>query len=74
MSVKNPAGLSVPIAQAGEQGVVLGRLDLVFEKTEGWTLVESNGKLQPLTANVSEDPAMKTLLERWLAPIPTSAH
>ncbi|HOF87468.1 MAG TPA: metallophosphatase [Armatimonadota bacterium] len=68
--VKNPAGISVPIAQAGEQGVMLGRLDLVFEKAEGWALAESSGRLQPLTANIPEEPAMKALLQRWLAPEP----
>src|SRR5574340_333004 len=37
--VAAPDGTLVPIAQAGEHGVVLGRLDLTFEKTDqGWKL------------------------------------
>jgi len=39
--VRNPAGIEVPIVQAGEHGVVLGRFDLTFRKIEDWRLVHS---------------------------------
>lgn len=68
LKVKNPAGVEVPIVQAGEQGVMLGRLDLVFEKGDGWKLVEATGGLQPMTADIPDDAAIKALLERWLTP------
>jgi 2',3'-cyclic-nucleotide 2'-phosphodiesterase (5'-nucleotidase family) len=70
LAVKNPAGIVVPIVQAGEQGVMLGRLDLVFEKGEGWKLQQYTGKLQPMNAEIPDDPTIKTLLDRWLAPAP----
>jgi 2',3'-cyclic-nucleotide 2'-phosphodiesterase (5'-nucleotidase family) len=62
----------VPIVQAGEQGVWLGRLDLTFEKGAIWKLVDYTGKLIPVDKTVPDDPAMKALLDRWLAPAKTS--
>ncbi|MHB9022881.1 MAG: bifunctional metallophosphatase/5'-nucleotidase [Armatimonadota bacterium] len=67
--VKNPQGIGVPIVQAGAYGVVLGQLDLTFEKEEtGWRLTQSAGKLIPLDKSIPEDAAIKDLLDRWLQP------
>jgi 2',3'-cyclic-nucleotide 2'-phosphodiesterase (5'-nucleotidase family) len=66
--VKNPLGREVPIAQAGELGVVVGRLDLTFEHGEGWRLTEARGELIPIDESFPEDPAVKALLEPYLAP------
>lgn len=68
LAAKNPAGAVVPIVQAGEQGVMLGRLDLVFEKGDGWKLRQYTGKLQPMTPDIPDDPAITQLLDRWLTP------
>lgn len=62
--VHNPQGVQVPIVQAGAYGVCLGRLDLTFEKTDGWHLVKSTGELIPVDAKVQEDPLIKQLLEQ----------
>jgi 2',3'-cyclic-nucleotide 2'-phosphodiesterase (5'-nucleotidase family) len=66
--VANPQGVQVPIVQAGAYGVCLGRLDLTFEKTDGWHLTQTVGKLIPVDAKVPEDPLIKRLLEPWIAP------
>jgi 2',3'-cyclic-nucleotide 2'-phosphodiesterase (5'-nucleotidase family) len=66
--VENPLGRDVPIAQAGELGVVLGRLDLTFEQGEEWRLIEAWGKLIPIDESFAEDAAVKALLEPYLAP------
>jgi 2',3'-cyclic-nucleotide 2'-phosphodiesterase (5'-nucleotidase family) len=66
--VKNPLGREVPIAQAGELGVVLGRLDLTFEHGEGWRLTEAKAELIPIDESLPEDPAVKALLGPYLAP------
>ena len=66
--VANPLGREVPIAQAGDLGVVLGRLDLTFEQGEEWRLIEASGKLIPIDESFAEDPAVKALLEPYLAP------
>lgn len=64
--VKNPDGVLVPIVQAGEYGVMLGKLDLVFEKKDAWRLVRTEYKLIPLDSSVPEDGAVKELLESYL--------
>lgn len=67
--VKAPDGRNVPIVQAGEHGVWLGRLDLSFEKrADGWRLASAEGKVIKLDRTVKEDPAMLQLLDRWLKP------
>ncbi len=76
--VKNPAGVNVPIVQAGERGVVLGRLDLAFERRDGWRLASAKEHLLPLTQDLPEDPAIKRLLDSYLnrpgpAPAPAPA-
>jgi len=66
--VANPLGREVPIAQAGDLGVVLGRLDLIFEQGEGWRLIEASGRLIPIDESFPEDAAVGALLEPYLAP------
>jgi len=71
--VDGPDGRKVPIFQAGEQGVVLGRADLTFEQTDaGWHLTAFDGKLIPVDKTVQDDPVIKQLLDRWLAPKPAA--
>lgn len=69
--VKNPEGREVPIVQVGEQGLFLGRFVLTFEKGEaGWRLTANEGKLLPIDKSYPDDPAVKTLLDRYLPPTP----
>jgi len=69
--IDGPNGRKVPIFQAGEQGVALGRADLTFEKTDdNWRLTAVDGKLLPIDKTVPDDPVIKLLLDRWLAPKP----
>jgi 2',3'-cyclic-nucleotide 2'-phosphodiesterase (5'-nucleotidase family) len=61
---KAPDGRDVPIAQSGEQGVRVGKLDLVFKKSgEKWRLKEFQGKLIPINSSTPEDPTLKTYIE-----------
>ncbi len=66
--VANPAGERVPIVQAGESGVVLGRLDLTFERGAAWRLTEAKGELIPIDDSFPEDRAVRALLDRYLRP------
>jgi 2',3'-cyclic-nucleotide 2'-phosphodiesterase (5'-nucleotidase family) len=71
--IMGPDGVSVPIVQAGELGVILGRFDLTFERAEpsaasAWKLIEANETLLPITSDLPEDPAVKALLDRYLKP------
>lgn len=45
-----------------------GRLDLTFEHGEGRRLAEARGELIPIDESFPEDPAVKALLEPYLAP------
>lgn len=64
---ETPDGRQVPIFQAGELGVVLGRADLTFTETAtGWRLTAYTGKLIPIENTLPERPEIKQLLERWL--------
>ena len=65
--VRSPSGADVPIAHGGEMGVLLGRLDLTFERGDGWELKEAKGKLIPVDGSFAEDEAVKALLDRYLA-------
>jgi 2',3'-cyclic-nucleotide 2'-phosphodiesterase (5'-nucleotidase family) len=68
--VNNPEGRQVPIVQAGEHGVWLGRLDLIFTQEAGaWRLTAHEGKLLPINNTLPDDPAMLRLLEQWLDPV-----
>ena len=62
--VKSPNGAIVPIVQAGEYGVVLGRCDLTFEHTDAWRLVKSAEQLIPIDKTIPDDSAVKALLDR----------
>lgn len=66
--VPNPHGVDVPIAQAGEHGVVLGRLDLVFEKQgqDGWRLAEAKVELIPIDRSYPESPAVARVLSGYM--------
>jgi 2',3'-cyclic-nucleotide 2'-phosphodiesterase (5'-nucleotidase family) len=64
--VKNPAGIEVPIVQAGELGVVLGRLDLTFERSGGWRFKGAQEHLLPITGALPEDSQVKHLLQSYL--------
>ncbi|UCC69013.1 MAG: bifunctional metallophosphatase/5'-nucleotidase [Armatimonadota bacterium] len=65
----NPAGEKVPIVQAGESGVTLGKMDLTFERrAAGWRLTEAKGELIPIGKSLPEDRAVRALLDRYLAP------
>lgn len=65
--VKSPDGRNVPIVQAGEMGVWLGKLDLSFRKeTTGWRLATGQGKTIKVDKTVKEDPAMLQLLGKWV--------
>ncbi len=66
--IKNPNGRQVPIVQAGEMGVALGKLDLTFAKTNSWALIKTQGKLIPVNRSIKEDRGMNLLLNQWLAP------
>lgn len=60
--VQNPAGTDVPIVQAGEGGVVLGRCDLSFEHTDSWRLVKATEHLIPIDKEIPDDPVVQALL------------
>lgn len=64
--VKNPDGHMVPVVQAGEKGVVLGRFDLTFTHDDRWQLLDAKEKLIPITSAIREDRAVRKLLERYL--------
>jgi 2',3'-cyclic-nucleotide 2'-phosphodiesterase (5'-nucleotidase family) len=73
--VESPDGRRVPIAQAGELGVLLGRFDLVFERADGgntWTLTEATVELIPLDEEVGEDPVMAAFLNQYVEPQPVA--
>jgi 2',3'-cyclic-nucleotide 2'-phosphodiesterase (5'-nucleotidase family) len=71
LMLKGPSGREVPMAEAGELGVVLGVFELDFEKQEGgWQLTSAKNRLVPIDSSFGEDPAVKALLDRYLAPVP----
>ncbi len=62
-------GKAIPIVQAGEYGVRVGRLDLWVEKgRRPGPVVRFEGRLVPVTAALPEDPAVLKLLRPYLAP------
>jgi 2',3'-cyclic-nucleotide 2'-phosphodiesterase (5'-nucleotidase family) len=71
---KNMEGKEVPIIEAGELGVVLGRFDLTFVKDNGWHLTEAKEQLISITAELPEDRKIRKLLSKYLdQPAPKSA-
>ncbi|MFB3880745.1 MAG: bifunctional UDP-sugar hydrolase/5'-nucleotidase [Armatimonadota bacterium] len=75
LMLKGPTGREVPMAEAGEMGVVLGVFDLEFEKVEdgSWRLTEAGNRLVPIDSTFAEDPAVRGLLERYPAPVKAPA-
>ncbi len=71
--VNNPAGVPVPIVQAGEQGIMLGQLVLTFEHNDAWRLTKAEGSLILLDHTFPDDPAVKALLDRYLTPVKVNA-
>ena len=71
--VKNPDGVAVPIVQAGEYGLYVGRLDLTFTHEQTWRLDKIDGKLLLIDKSYEEDPAVKTMLDRYLHPAKVGA-
>ncbi len=70
LAVRSPSGRTVPIVQAGEQGIRLGKLDLLFEKKEGrWILQNYKGELIPIDHSTPENLVIKTFLDRILRSI-----
>lgn len=72
VAVKSPDGRDVPIVQAGEMGLCLGRLDLTFEHEQTWRLTKYTGQLLKIDKTYPDNPAMKALLDRYLKPAPVS--
>jgi 2',3'-cyclic-nucleotide 2'-phosphodiesterase (5'-nucleotidase family) len=74
LMLKGPGGREVPMVEAGELGVVLGVFDLTFEKQGGaWRLTTATERLAPIDASFADDPAVKGLLDRCLAPVAAPA-
>jgi 5'-nucleotidase / UDP-sugar diphosphatase len=70
---RGPDGRVVPIVQAGEFGVVLGRFLLTFSDQSGsWRLLRFDGKLVPVDGTLPPDPAVKRLVERYAKPLDTA--
>ena len=73
--IESPDGRNVPIVQTGEQGIRLGKLDLVFEKQAAgalagqWRLAKFQRVLIPVDANVAEDVGIKYYLDSVLHPV-----
>jgi hypothetical protein len=64
--VENPLGVMVPIFQAGEYGLALGRCDLSFTQQDGaWRLTSASGELIPITKDLAEDQTVVDLLASY---------
>jgi len=61
--------LGKPIAQAGELGVAVGRIDLVLSKQDSGKFVISKyeGSLIPMTSKYTEDENVKKIVEKYYA-------
>ncbi len=68
---KNAAGQDTPIVQDGEFGVRLGRFDLMFESNaaHGWRLVRYADELLPVNGDLTPDPRLAALAERYARPL-----
>ncbi len=67
--VDGPSGARVPIVQAGEYGVNVGRFDLRFERAgDGWKLMDAASRLIPVTANLPADRAVERALAPYVRP------
>jgi len=65
--VKLPNGNVVPIVQAGENGVMLGELNLNFEKKKNvWKLIKYSGKLITLDNTIPQNQEMLDFLKKYV--------
>jgi membrane protease YdiL (CAAX protease family)/predicted MPP superfamily phosphohydrolase len=65
---------NIPIAQAGNHGKYLGRLDLYFENAgRGWALKRFKGQLLPIDKSIKEDPEVKALIDSYVDSPPKAA-
>jgi 2',3'-cyclic-nucleotide 2'-phosphodiesterase (5'-nucleotidase family) len=65
---------NTPIAQAGDHGKYLGRLDLFFENAgRGWALKSIKGQLLLIDKSIKKDPEIKALIDRYLDSPPKAA-
>lgn len=68
--VKNADGVPVPIVQAGEFGVNLGRFDLHFARAApGWRLAGYQYRLLPIDPKTAEAPEVRAVAERYAGPL-----
>jgi 2',3'-cyclic-nucleotide 2'-phosphodiesterase (5'-nucleotidase family) len=69
--IANLEGRKLPIVQAGEFGVNLGRFDLRFRRSEGghWALETYKYELLPVDSRIKEAPDVATKLKPYLAPL-----
>lgn len=70
VEIANPAGVKVPIVQAGEFGVNLGRFDLHFARDGSgrWRLDRSRSVLLPVGPQLAEAPDVVAMLAPFLRP------
>ncbi len=71
LEVANTEGKKIPIVQAGEFGVNLGRFDLHFLRanTGQWTLADFTSQLIPVGADIPEAPDVVAALQPYLLPM-----
>jgi 2',3'-cyclic-nucleotide 2'-phosphodiesterase (5'-nucleotidase family) len=70
VNVRNPAGVDVPIVQAGEHGVYVGRLDLQLDRDAAgsWKATVKSYALLPVGPDLAEDAAVAKALEPSVKP------
>jgi len=69
--MKGPDGREVLIAQTGEQLRFLGKVGLVFGRSDGkWRLTSTSATLIPIDAKVKMDPTVTALIARLAAEAP----
>ncbi|MBN8219209.1 MAG: bifunctional metallophosphatase/5'-nucleotidase [Spirochaetes bacterium] len=70
IEITNEAGIGVPIVQAGEYGVRLGRFDLRFEKSgeSPWRVASWRSELLLVDDRLAEAADLNALLAPYLAP------
>jgi 2',3'-cyclic-nucleotide 2'-phosphodiesterase (5'-nucleotidase family) len=70
VEVKNADGVAVPIVQAGEFGVNLGRFDLRFVRSGGgWKLADYRYELLPVGPALAEAPDVAAVVAPFVAPL-----
>ena len=70
LKVKNPSGVGVPIVQAGEHGVYVGRLDLELTRDAAgaWRAGVTAYRLLPVGPDLPEDPAVAAAIAPSVKP------